>query len=190
MLVSRFKTVLTLVLAVSAVGAGVALVSDRVSADEKPAQKAPTAPSEAQNGEKLKALLTERRTSAEEQFNAWQKKVTGVLRRNNERQARFPPAAAAANRQVSLELSLDSLRLSDAQAHLYLWAKRLLNAELELCDKQAERVAAYERYLIRVKASEKVFKEEAKNAEADVYVAAAKFHRLDAEIMLERAKAK
>jgi hypothetical protein len=63
---------------------------------------------------------------------------------------------------------------------------------LELSDKKADRVAAYKAHLQRMKELEDEVKKEVegfKGSEGVTDVAESKFHRLEAEIMLERAKA-
>lgn len=71
--------------------------------------------------------------------------------------------------------------------------KRLLQAELELSDKPADQIAAYESYLESTKAFEAKIKAlailQTVGGEANKYYQA-KFMRLDAEIQLMRAKRK
>jgi len=71
--------------------------------------------------------------------------------------------------------------------------KRLLQAELELSDKPADQIAAFEKQLEMAKHVEQKVKSLAlsycKGGEADKYYQA-KFQRLDAEIQLLRAKRK
>jgi hypothetical protein len=63
-----------------------------------------------------------------------------------------------------------------------------LKAELEMSEKLADRVKAYESHLLRMKELEGLYKDKIKGGLA-ADVATAEFYRLDAEVMLERAKA-
>jgi hypothetical protein len=68
-------------------------------------------------------------------------------------------------------------------------AKRLLNAQLEVSSTRAERLAAYEEYLERMKEYEKI--NNARFGAGRIPIqdkAQADYERLDAEIRLERAK--
>ena len=69
-----------------------------------------------------------------------------------------------------------------ALAQVNDWAQRLLAAELDLSENRAGRVAAYERHLARMK------KLEASDKRPVEVAATSKFHRLSAEVLLERAK--
>jgi hypothetical protein len=70
-------------------------------------------------------------------------------------------------------------------------ARRLLTAALEQSEKKEERVAAYEEYLQQITELARVAKvrlDAGHMATADA--AEAEYHRIEAEIMLEREKAK
>jgi len=180
---SRFEIVVTVVLAGSIIGAGALLVNDRAWAQERSAKNAAPKPARAQNGEKLTALLEERRTFTKGQFESWKAEAIRLNDEAEEEQSKPGSSTARAGREEpGLPLYVF------ARNQLYLWARRLLTAELELRDKKADQVAAYEAHLLRMKELEGAFKKGA-NADKDA-LAEAKFHRLEAEIMLERAKAK
>ena len=188
MLMARLKPVVVLVLVASVFGTGVALFKDRAWADEKPAKKASPVQPQAQNRKKLNVLLKERRAFAKEQCEVWTRKAIGYL---EDAASRRRPRGRAANvldpdgeKANNLQLELNPLRVSDAQVHLYQWAQRLLTAELDLSDKQADRVAAYEAHVLRMKEVEDDFNKRVEKG--NVYAAEATFHRLEAEIMLER----
>jgi len=152
-------------------------------------------PAEAQNGDKLKALLRERRAFAKQQFDSSRRYATESLKefvslsKSAERLGRLPAQGA---QDIITQSQRARIRLLDAQK-LSRWAQRLLTAELELSDKKADRVAAYEAHLKRMKEVEDEFKKEVEGVKGGEGVAdlaaEAKFHRLEAEIMLERARA-
>jgi hypothetical protein len=152
-------------------------------------------PAEAQNGEKLKALLRERQAFAKQQFDASRRYATESLKefvslsKAAERLGRLPAQGA---QDIITQSQRARIRLLDAQK-LSRWAQRLLTAELELSDKKADRVAAYEAHLKRMKEVEDEFKKEVEGVKGGEGVAdlaaEVKFHRLEAEIILEREKA-
>ena len=152
-------------------------------------------PAEAQNGDKLKALLQERRAFAKQQFDASRRYATESLKefvslsKSAERLGRLPAQGA---QDIITQSQRARIRLLDAQK-LSRWAQRLLTAELELSDKKADRVAVYEAHLKRMKEVEDEFKKEVEGVKGGEGVAdlaaEAKFHRLEAEILLEREKA-
>jgi hypothetical protein len=190
MLMLRSNIVVGLVLVVSVIGASAALVNYRAWADEKPGKDAPPRPAEAQNGEKLKALLLERRAFAKQQFDSSRQhaieslKEIAALSKGVSRSGHVSP-------EIISQFHRARVRVLDAQK-LYRWSQRLLTAELELSDKKADRVAAYEAHLKRMKEVEDVIKMEVEGVKGSEGVAdevEGKFHRLEAEIMLERAKA-
>jgi hypothetical protein len=189
MLMLRSKIVVGLVLVVSAIGAAVALVNYRAWADEKPGKDAPQRPGQAQNGEKLKALLQERRAFAKQQFNSARRHAIETLKEfaSLSKGARLSGHVAP---EIVSQFHRARFRVLDGQK-LHRWAQRLLTAELELSDKKADRVAAYEAHLQRVKEMEDELKKEIEEVggEGVADVAEVKFYRLEAEIMLERAKA-
>jgi hypothetical protein len=190
MLMLRWKMILGLVLVVSVIAVAAALGNFRARADEKSAKEAPPKGAEAQNGEKLKALLLERRAFAKQQFDSSRRHAI-------ERLKEYVSLSKAVGRSIHMSQEITShfhrarIRVVDAQK-LFGWAERLLTAELELSDKKADRVAAYEAHLQRIKELEEEFHKEAEGVEGGegiADVAEGKFHRLEAEIMLERAKA-
>jgi hypothetical protein len=180
MWMSGLKAVL-MFLVVSLIGIGAAVGICSAWAGEEPAKKTPPVPPEAQNGEKLEALLKERRAFAKRKFDDWKK--AAFSERANADMGGFERKGG---RKIGpdIDIRLYALRAED---QLYQWAQRLLTAELELSDKKADRVAACEAHLLRMKEVEDFFKKCAKKDEA--YAGEAVFHRLDAEIMLERTKA-
>jgi hypothetical protein len=195
MLMLRSKMVVGLVLVASVIGATTALINYRAWAEEKPGKNAPPRPAEAQNGGKLKALLQERRAFAKQQFDSSRRYATESLKefislsKTAERLGRLPAQGA---QDIITQSQRARIRLLDAQK-LSRWAQRLLTAELELSDKKADRLAAYEAHLKRMKEVEDEFKKEVEGVKGGEGVAdldaEVKFHRLEAEIMLERAKA-
>jgi hypothetical protein len=187
---------MALVLMASVLGTGSTLVGFAAWAAEQAAKTAP-GPAETGNGKKLKALLMERRASAKERFDwskghAFDARAAEGKGRERERQARgrrLPPELRdPGTPDFGALLQVLVLDTADSQAQLYQWARRLLIAEEELSDNKAERVAAYEAHLQRMKEVEDFFKKQAGDDETDRFAAEAKFHRLEAEIMLERAR--
>jgi hypothetical protein len=177
---------------VSVIGAAVVLVSFRARADEKPGKDAPRKPAEAQSGEKLKALLQERRAFAKQQFDSSRRDASEVLKAFaflKDKADQLGQARTEEDKRIISQLQMARLLLPNAQQQLYRWAQRLLAAELERSDKKADRVAAYEAHLQRMKEVEDEIKKGVKGGEDVVEVTEGKFHRLEAEIMLERAKA-
>jgi hypothetical protein len=195
MLMLRSKLVVALVLMVSVIGATAALVNSRAWADEKPGKDAPPGPAEAQKGEKLTALLQERRAFAKQQFDSSRRYVTESLKefvslsKAAERLGQAPPQRA---QDLITRFQSARIRLLDTQK-LYRWAQRLLTAELELSDKKGDRVTAYEAHLQRMKEVEDEIKKEVEGVKGSEGVGdvadEGKFHRLEAEILVERAKA-
>jgi hypothetical protein len=190
MLMLKSKKVVGLVLVVNVIGTAAALVSYRAWADEKPGKDAPPRPAEAQKGEKLKALLQEKRAVAKQQFDSSRRHAL-------ERLKEYVSLSKGVGQSIHMSPEIISqfhrarIRVLDAQK-LFRWAERLLTAELELSDKKADRVAAYEAHLQRFKELEDEFKREVaglEGSEGIADVAEGRFYRLEAEIMLERAKA-
>jgi outer membrane protein TolC len=69
--------------------------------------------------------------------------------------------------------------------------RRLFKAELELCESDKERVAVHEKIVQLEKESEKVVEKRVEAGRVPTYeLLAARVNRLEAEIALERAKAK
>jgi hypothetical protein len=185
----KSKKVVGLALLVSVIGAAVVLVNYRARADEKAGKDAAPRLAEAQNGEKLKALLLERRAVAKQQFDSSRRHAL-------ERLKEFVALWKAVGQSIHMSPEIISqfhrarIRVLDAEK-LFRWAQRLLTAELELSDKKADRVAAYEAHLQRFKDLEDEFKRQVEGFEGSegiADVAEGRFYRLEAEIMLERAK--
>jgi tetratricopeptide (TPR) repeat protein len=131
--------------------------------------------------EKLQLLLKQRQVMANKEFDSWQQLISDhASRSSNEFHATggvpiYSDGAIAAAREGLIR----------SQVNLYLWAQRLLTVELEVCDNKTARVAAYEAHLLRMKKVEGYVRGKYAPAETE-----AGFHRLEAEIMLEREKAK
>lgn len=72
---------------------------------------------------------------------------------------------------------------------VYRWSCRWLDAERELSDRPADRVAAYEAHLARMRELESVVRDRWKNRYVSADEAtAAQFYRIEAEIWLARAQ--
>ena len=149
-----------------------------VGAEAKP-DKAEAAPAAEKKADKMKTLLEQRRDFAKDAFEAWLKGAVSYRESANEMRRRIGPGGTG-DRNVIAALQAASMQASNTQDAVYRWAQRLLAAELDLSDKVSDRVATYERHSKRMKQLEKVFPEDAES----------KFHSLDAEVLLERAKAK
>ena len=170
---------------------------DKDKADPTELQKKEARPAEptAQDRGKLKALLTEQRELAKGQFAAWKSRAIGDLTaRKLAREQAAGPFSGGSRAEAALEeerrLQLDPLRASDLQLQLYQWAQRLHTAELALADKKADRVAVHEAHVLRMKELEEAFKKDVEKGQPNVYAAEAAFRRLQAQIMLEREKAR
>jgi hypothetical protein len=190
MLMLTSKKVVGLVLVVSVIGAAAALVNYRARADEKPGKDAPPRPPEAQNGEKLKALLRERRAFTKQQFDSSRRHAIERLKEYVSLRKAVGRSIYASS-EITSQFHRSRIRVLDAE-RLFRWAQRLLTAELELSDKKADRVAAYEAHLQRFKEMEVEFKREVgevEGSEGIANLAEGRFYLLEAEIMLERAKA-
>lgn len=73
----------------------------------------------------------------------------------------------------------------------YHWSRRWMEAEQELSGKKADRIAAFQRHLERMKKVESLVKELRKAGLVDeATVAAAEFFRLETEKLLAQTKAK
>jgi hypothetical protein len=74
-------------------------------------------------------------------------------------------------------------------AWIHLWARRLLIAELDRSSGQADRVAAFEEYLVRMKdLEERSIAHYGERRISDLELMDAEFHRLEAESWLEMVK--
>jgi hypothetical protein len=172
---SKSKTAKALLLVVSLIGAGVTLVEFHVYAGDKPAPSSP----DTKEPEKLKTLLKQRLEFAKESFDAHQKGALTWKDSAERARARIGPGGTG-DRSLINDLRAANVEASMARDALYRWAQRLLEAELDMSDKVADRVIVYKGHLVRMKKLEDLFKDEGE----------AKFHRLDAEVLLERAKTK
>jgi tetratricopeptide (TPR) repeat protein len=135
--------------------------------------------------ETLKAALKARREVAQKEFDLRRQAVVEFDRKSIER--REPGPFSNPGSTGSVGAPPDTCRDEEM---LYNWALRLLKADLELSDQPADRVKAYESHLLRMKELEEFYMSKKKQGwirEADV--ATAEYYRLDAEVMLERAKA-
>jgi tetratricopeptide (TPR) repeat protein len=138
-------------------------------------------------GDKLTAVLKERLTLTQKRFESWKKEMVELVAEQERNRDPYenvggliiihPPEVTAARERLALSITR-------AQTQLYLWAERLLTAELELCDQKTARVAAYEAHLLRMQKAQ----DELKSRSVDAHEAA--FRRLEAEIRLEREKAR
>jgi hypothetical protein len=197
MLMRGLKMVLGLALVAGVIAVAMALENYRARAEEKPAKEAPPRGTEEQKGEKLKALLQERQVFAKQQFNFWRenastslkdlKDLESIEKSEKEGPRRLFPSPAERDRITKLHASRS--RVPDEQSHLYQWAYRLLQADLDLCNNKAKRVSAYEAHLQRMKEMEDEFKKGVVENKGVPDLTESKFHRLEAEILLERAKA-
>jgi hypothetical protein len=137
---------------------------------------------QAQNREKLKGLLAEQRAFVKKQFDAW--KNTVLTQRKAVRELATSPFADLRGKEAARQkLARSDFGDSNGQLQQYKWAHRLLTAELELAQTKADRVAVHEAHLLRMKQME----EECKKGPNAVEAA---FQRLQAQIMLEREKAR
>ncbi|QJW93602.1 RNA polymerase sigma factor [Frigoriglobus tundricola] len=152
---------------------------------EEKAAKGPAA--EAPKGDRLKALLKERRDYARDQFEIWEKASRERMQTVDQKRERIGSAGTNdTNLITDYRLAIAEFEKSCDQ--LFVWARYLLESEVALSgNERAARIAAYEVHLARIKAVEKrLGKPEYGNW---VPATAAKYHRLDAEVLLERCKA-
>jgi RNA polymerase sigma factor (sigma-70 family) len=168
MFMSKIKTVVVVVLALTVIGgAGFCAIylraQDRaveVPASKFPEKTSPDTKTPAKSAEAMRKLLKERRDMAELEVKV--------------RYAQYLAGAQA----VTLDLILEG-------------SKRLLKAELELSEKKADRLAAYEQFVKLTKEIAEICKrkfEAGRISQADL--AQAEYERLDAEIALERERAR
>ena len=72
-----------------------------------------------------------------------------------------------------------------------IWSKRLLEAELALCERKADRLAAHERHLKYMKQYENLVTEKYTTGSGSILsVAEARYGRLEAELWLAEARTK
>jgi hypothetical protein len=101
--------------------------------------------------------------------------------------------------KARLEVAQEGMRVAEKELQAgrasvkdtFVWSRRLLEAQLAVSEKKAERVAAHEAYLQRAKAVEEMAKAlfDAGRVTVKDYLEA-KFDRLEAEIGLKRAAGK
>jgi hypothetical protein len=78
----------------------------------------------------------------------------------------------------------------DAYDGVFIWSKRVLDAELDLSGNEAERMAALAANLTRTKRLEDVAKAlHARGLVSELEVLEAEYHRYDAEVQLAEARA-
>ena len=182
MLMSKRKTAVAFIVLVGLISAGAAARTYSVWAAEEPdAKKAVAVPAKVPAGERLKGLLQERRDLAASQFELWQKGELQWKESLDKTRQAFG-LGGTGDRDVIANLHMLQDYYDKARAEVNEWAQRLLMAELDLCENRAARLAAYERHLVRMK------KLEASDKRVDEVAAVSKFHRLSAEVLLERAK--
>ena len=136
------------------------------------------------DGEKLKDLLVQRRTLAQHEFDTWKKAFVQCQEALDSTRARRPSGFGDQNSMLDLERA--SARVAKSHDELIQWTLHLHTAELELAQRRAERIAAWETHAKRMKEVEALFEQGAQGYTHDVAVA--KFHRLSAEIQLERTR--
>jgi hypothetical protein len=140
----------------------------------------------ARDEEKLKDLLVQRRTLAQHEFDIWKKAVVECKETYDSTRARIGTAGTG-DRNLILDVERQSARVALSRDELIQWTLHLHTAELDLAERRAERSAACETHVKRMKEVESLFE---KGAEVFSHgVAAAKFQRLSAEIQLERTRA-
>lgn len=166
---SKPKAAFVSFLVVSLVSAGAALAALRAHAGQEPGA--------VQKAETLEALLKQRRDFAKEMFDAHRK---GALARRNtiDRLREQIGPSGTGDRNLILDMHIGNLEATSAQDQVYRWAQRLLTTEVDISDTLVGRVAAYEGHLLRMKELETAFKQHPE----------AKYHRLEAEVLLQRAK--
>jgi hypothetical protein len=148
--------------------------------------------------QRLNVLLKEEQALAKEQVESWKGRTLDSLNGFASRSKRNLGRVLRKRELEALvrQLELDPTTVSASQRQVYLWAQRLLRAEAEAADTKAHRIAAYKAHLLRMnELEEQTFKGVDDLAarykdQAKIYAAEAKFHRIEAEIMLEREKAK
>ena len=89
----------------------------------------------------------------------------------------------------ALDVQIKAGRLTASDDTISTWSKRLLEAELALCEKKAERLAAHERHLKYMKQFEDRVTEMYKVGRYSILsVTEARYGRLEAELWLAEAK--
>jgi len=183
------KCILAGVLLAGTAAAFVATAGDPPGSPPPPAKKAAKEPAAgAQKGDRMSALLRERRDYAGAQFEIWEKasrermQVVGTVRE------RIAATGGTSDRNLRDEQNMAIAQFEQSCDQLFVWAQRLLESEVALSgNEKAARIVAYETHLTRMKAvEERLGKPEYGNWTP---ATTAKYHRLDAEVLLERAKA-
>ena len=135
----------------------------------------------------MNALLKERRDYARAQFEIWEKASRERMQAVGRVRERIGPAGTG-DRNLRDEQHMAIAEFEKSCDQLFVWAQRLLESEVALSgNEKAARIVAYETHLTRMKAvEERLGKPEYANW---VPATSAKYYRLDAEVLLERAKA-
>ena len=182
MRISKQQSLAGLAIVVFLIGAATWAVNHRASIADDPETKKPGGvATNAPAGERLKTLLRERRDLAEAQFEVWQK---GEIqwKESLERTRKAIGPGGTGDRNMIANVEMHQNYYDKARAEVNDWVQRLLAAELDLSENRAARLAAYERHLLRMK------KLEGFDKWPDEIAANSKYHRLNAEVLLERAK--
>ena len=91
----------------------------------------------------------------------------------------------------ALDVQLKAGRVAPFDSAFATWTKRLLDAELALCENKADRLAAHEKYLKYVKELEGFVNEQFKARTCSIVnLKEAQYRRLEAELWLAEAKTK
>jgi hypothetical protein len=182
------KCILACVLLAGTAAAFVATAGDPPGSSPPPEKKAAKEPAAgAQKGDRMNALLKERRDYARDQFEIWEKASREHMQSVRTVRERIG-SAGTGDRNLRDELNMAIAAFDKSYDQLFVWAQRLLESELALSgNEKAAQIAAFETYLTRMKAvDERLGKPEYANW---VPATSAKYYRLDAEVLLERAKA-
>jgi RNA polymerase sigma factor (sigma-70 family) len=182
------KYILAGVLLAGTAAAFVATAGDPPGSSPPPEKKAAKEPAAgAPKGDRMNALLKERRDYARAQFEIWEKASRERMQAVGRVRERIGPGGTG-DRNVIAEQHMTIAEFDKSCDQVFVWAQRLLESEVALSgNEKAARIAAYETHLTRMKAvEERLGKPEYANW---VPATSAKYHRLDAEVLLERAKA-
>lgn len=183
------KCILAGVLLAGTAAAFVAAAGDPPGSPPPPEKKAAKEPAAgAPKGERMNALLKERRDYARAQFEIWEKASRERMQVVGKVRERIAATGGTSDRNVRDEQNMAIAQFEQSCDQLFVWAQRLLESELALSgNEKAARIVAYETHLARMKAvEERLGKPEYANW---VPATSVKYYRLDAEVLLERAKA-
>jgi hypothetical protein len=93
--------------------------------------------------------------------------------------------------QETFKLIMNQIKAGKQVPEFSIWSRRWLQAELPLCRKQAEKIAAYKTHLDRTKEVERIAKLQYDIGRMSaVEYSTAKYYRLQAEVWVARAQAK